>query len=173
MFRAAWIAALASLLLAPSALGAGGRSFSGTVADDDAATVTLKTKKRNGKWWVTSFVARNFLISCDGGVQARLGSAEIHALPGAIPVSRRGRFSAKVEKGPKTVELAGRFADAGSVSGTLRYSGLTTVTVNGTDENLDCESQVLDWQATRDQTTGRIAASTPWSLSRSPVGRVM
>jgi hypothetical protein len=171
MFRAAWIAALASLLLAPSAFGA--RTFSGTIADDDAATVTLKTKKRDGKWSVTSFVARNFLISCDGGVQARLGSAAVNALPGAIPVSRRGRFSAKVEKGPKTVDLSGRFADSGSVSGTLHYSGLTTVTVNGTDESLDCASQALDWQATRDQTTGRIAASTPWSLSRSPVGRVM
>jgi hypothetical protein len=170
--RAAGIAAVASLLLVPAAY-AGGRSFSGTVAGDDAATVSLKTKKRDGKWSVVSFVARNFLISCDGGVEARLGSAAVHALPGAIPVSRRGRFSAKVEKGPKTVQLSGRFDDASSVSGSLRYSGLTTVTVDGTDENLDCESQVLSWQATRDQTTGRIAASTPWSLSRSPVGRVM
>ena len=161
MFLAAGMAVLVSLLLVPSALGGAGRTFSSTVADDDAATVTLKTKKRNGKWWVTSFVARNFLISCDGGVQARLGSAEVHAVPGAIPVSRRGRFSAKVEKGPKTVDLSGRLADGSSVTGTLRYSGLTTVTVNGTDEILDCESQALDWQATRDQTTGRIAASTP------------
>jgi hypothetical protein len=160
MLRAAALAVLASLLLAGSAV-AGGRSFSGAINDDDAATVTLKTKKRDGKWSLTGFVARNFLISCDGGVQARLGSAEVHALPGAIPVSRKGRFSAKVEKGPKVVDLAGRFGSSGSVSGTLHYSGLTTVTVNGNDENLDCESDVLSWHATRAQTTGRIAASTP------------
>jgi hypothetical protein len=169
---AAGLAAVASLLLAGTALG-GGRSFSGTIAEDDAATVTLKVKKRDAKWSVTGFVARNFLISCDGGVQARLGSAAVHALPGAIPVNRKGRFSAKVKKGPKVVELAGRFGSSSSVAGTLRYSGLTTVIVNGTDENLDCESDVLNWQATRVQRTGRIAASTPWSLSRSPVGRVM
>jgi hypothetical protein len=172
IFLAAGLAVVASLLLAGAA-SAGGRSYSGTVAGDDAATVTLQAKKRDGKWSVTAFVARNFLISCEGGVQARLGSVEVHALPGAIPVSRKGRFSAKVEKGPKVVDLAGRFGGSGSVSGTLRYSGLTTVTVNGTDENLDCESDVLNWRATRVQTTGRIAASTPWSLSRSPVGRVM
>jgi hypothetical protein len=35
------------------------------------------------------------------------------------------------------------------------------VTVNGSDENLDCESDVLSWHATRAQTTGRSAASTP------------
>jgi hypothetical protein len=159
MLLAAGIAAIASLLLVPAALGSV-RTYSGTVAGDDAATVSLKAKKRDGRWWVTSFAARNFLISCDGRVQARLGSAEIHARPGAIPISRRGRFSAKVEKGPKTVELAGRVS-AASASGTLRYSGLTTVTVNGDDEILDCESQTLDWHANRDQTTGRIAASTP------------
>jgi hypothetical protein len=172
IFWAAGLALLAALLLAVPALGSG-RIYSGSIANDDAATVTLKAKKRDGKWSVTAFVARNFLISCDGGVQARLGSAEVHALPGAIPVSRKGRFSAKVEKGPKVVELAGRFGESSSVAGTLHYSGLTTVTVNGSDENLDCESEVLNWQATRDQTTGRIAASTPWSRSRSPVGSVM
>ena len=144
----AGLAVLASLLLAGTAL-AGARSYSGTIAADDAATVTLKTKKRDGKWSVTAFVARNFLISCDGGVQARLGSAEVHAAPGAIRVNRKGRFSAKVQKGPKLVDLRGRIGSAGSVSGTVHYSGLTTVTVNGTDENLDCDSDVLDWQATR------------------------
>jgi hypothetical protein len=160
IFWATGLALLTSLLLAGTSL-AGARSFSGTIAQDDAATVTLKAKKRDGKWSVTGFVARNFLISCAGGVQARLGSVAIHALPGAIPVSRKGRFSAKVEKGPKVVALAGRFGSSGSVSGTLHYSGLTTVMVDGSEQNLDCESDVLDWHAARVQTTGRIAASTP------------
>jgi hypothetical protein len=158
---ASGLAAVVSLLLATPTL-ATGRAYSGTIVDDDVTTVSLKVKKRDDRWWVTTFVARNFIIACDSGVQARLGSAAVRALPGAIPVSRKGRFEARVEKGPKVVELDGRLSGPAGASGTLRYSGLTTVMVGGSEENLDCDSDLLDWQVTRsDQTTGRIAASTP------------
>ena len=157
--RAGGLAVIVSLLLAPAALGSE-RSYTGTIVGDDATSVSLKLKKRDGRWWVTTFVARNFIISCDSGVEARLGSAALRALPGAIPVSRKGHFKARVEKGPRVVELEGRLSGPGGATGTLHYSGLTTVVVGGSEESLDCSSEQLDWEVVR-QTTGRIAASTP------------
>jgi hypothetical protein len=163
--RTSWIlrvlgmVAVVALAFAANAF-AGGRLYEGSIASDDATTVSLKVKKVDGTRWVTSFVARNFIIGCESGVEARLGSAQVRALPGTIAV-RRGRFSAKVVKGSRTVEISGRFSGSSDVSGTLHYTGLTTVTVDGQDQSLDCSSQVLDWHATRVQTSGRISASTP------------
>jgi hypothetical protein len=155
------VAGVASLLLAPAAV-AGGRAYSGAIVGDDATAVSMKLKKRDKHLWLTSFVARNFVIACDSGVDARLGSAAVRARPGAIPVSRKGHFRARVEKGPKVVELNGRLDGPGAASGTLHYSGLTTVMVGGSEESLDCETEVLHWEVAReDQTTGRIAASMP------------
>jgi hypothetical protein len=162
LLSAGGLAVVISLVLAQGALAGGARNYSGAVVGDDATTVSLKLKKREGRLWLTAFVARNFVIACDSGVQARLGSAAVKAVPGAIPVRRKGHFQAKVEKGPKTVELNGRLAGRDAASGTLHYSGLTTVMVGGSEESLDCNSQLLDWEVARSpHTTGRMAASMP------------
>jgi hypothetical protein len=159
--RAVLLAGVASLLLAPAAI-AGGRDYSGAIAGDEAASVSMKLKKRDGRWWLTTFVARSFVIACDEGVEARLRSAAVRAQPRTIPVSRKGHFQARVEKGPKVVELNGNLAGRTGATGTLRYSGLTTVMVGGGEESLDCHSELLHWEVSRtDQTTGRIAASIP------------
>ena len=68
---AAGLAAFVLLLLAGSAV-AGSRSFSGAVAEDDATTVTLKIKKRDGKWSLTGFVARNFLMRMKDNLGSKL-----------------------------------------------------------------------------------------------------
>jgi hypothetical protein len=143
------VAAVVSLLLAPAAL-AGGRYYSGTIVGDEASEVSLKLKKREGRWYVTAFVARNFIITCESGVEARLGSAEVRARPDAIPVTRKGRFHARVEKGPKVVDLDGHLNASSGAAGTLHYSGLTTVVVGGSEENLDCHSDLLDWHVSRE-----------------------
>jgi hypothetical protein len=155
------MAGVASLLLASTAF-AGGRYYSGAIAGDDATAVSMKLKKRDGRLWLTSFVARSFVITCDEGVEARLRSAAVRARPRTIPVSRKGHFQARVEKGPKVVELNGTLDGRTGATGTLRYSGLTTVMVGGGEESLDCHSELLHWAVAReDQATGRIAASMP------------
>ncbi|MFL5869970.1 MAG: hypothetical protein ACJ75R_02750 [Solirubrobacterales bacterium] len=159
IFRALGLAAVVTLALAANAF-AGGRLYEGAIGSDDATSVSLKVKKVDGTRWVTSFVARNFIIACENGVEARLGSAQVRALPGTIAV-HRGHFAAKVAKGPRTVEISGRFTGSSDVSGTVHYTGLTTVTLNGQEQTLDCQSDVLGWHASRAQTTGRISASTP------------
>jgi hypothetical protein len=137
-----------ALVLSPGAL-AGVREYGGAISGDDATSVSIKFKKRDGRWWLTAFVARNFIISCDSGVQARLGSAAVRALPGSIPVSKKGRFHARVERGSKLVELDGHLDGSGAASGTVHYSGLTTVMVGTHEETLDCDSGSLHWQASR------------------------
>jgi hypothetical protein len=159
--RVVLLAGVASLLLAQTA-AAGGREYSGAIVGDEATEVSMKLKKRDGRWWLTTFVARDFVIACDSGVEARLGSAAVRARPGAIPVSRKGHFQARVEKGPKVVELNGRLGGPSGATGTLHYSGLTTVMVGGGEESLDCDSELLHWEVARaDHATGRIAASIP------------
>ena len=159
IIRTLGLAALVAVAVTANAF-AGGRAYEGSIDSDYSATVSLKVKKSDHARWVTSFVARNFIISCEAGVEARLGSAQVRAKPGTIRV-HQGRFDAKVVKGPRTVEIRGRFTSPGEASGTLHYSGLTSVVVGGQTQSLDCESEALSWQASRAQTSGRISASTP------------
>jgi hypothetical protein len=153
---------LATLVVAALAANAfaGARLYQGSIDSDYAATVSLKVKRSDHARSVTSFVAHNFIISCEEGIEARLGSAQVKARRGTIPV-RHGRFSTKVVKGPRTVDISGRFSGSGQVNGTLHYTGLTTVMVNGHSQSLECSSETLDWHASRAQTSGRISASTP------------
>jgi hypothetical protein len=145
--RAAVLAVAVALLLSPPALA--GRHYGGAIAGDDATTISIKLKKREGRWWLTAFVARSFIISCESDVQARLGSAAVRAPTGAIPITKKGRFHARVERGPKLVELDGKLDGPVSASGTVRYSGLTTVMVGEQEQTLDCDSGPLHWQASR------------------------
>jgi hypothetical protein len=159
IIRIIGVAALVAVGLAATAF-AGGRPYQGALDSDYAATVSLKVKRSDHARSVTSFVAHDFIISCEEGVEARLGSAQVRAKPGTIAV-RRGRFSAKVVKGPRTVAISGHFSGSGQVNGKLHYTGLTTVMVNGQSQSLECESETLGWHASRAHTSGRISASTP------------
>jgi hypothetical protein len=149
IFGAATRASVASLAialalsLATSAV-ASARVYTGTIVNDGATTVSLTVEKRDGQRTVTEFSARNFMISCDDGVQARL-DAEI---TGSTNI-REGHFAVKAGNGAQVVALTGSLVGSTQATGTVRYSGLTKVIVGETSERLDCDSGRLQWKASR------------------------
>ena len=98
IIRTLGLAALVAVAVTANAF-AGGRAYEGSIDSDYSATVSLKVKKSDHARWVTSFVARNFIISCEAGVEARLGSAQVRAKPGTIRV--RQAFRRQGREGPE------------------------------------------------------------------------
>ena len=173
------LAAAAALALCAVALAAT-KTYEGAVKGDPEAGVEIELSKVDGRLVVSRFTATNFIITCKEPYDARLGSAE---LTGMAPVDdETGKFKLAGEQGGKSLSMRGRLLEKGRAKGRFSFAGLTTLD----GEEVECASGRLDWTAKKsaapDARPGltqrpaagdRIAASTPWRRSSSPLGSVI
>ena len=88
MKKALTIGALAALLVIAATAMAATKTYKGAIKGDQESSVVLKVKGGDDERSVKSFVAKDFLISCNSG-QARLESATI---TGQVKVNDKGTF---------------------------------------------------------------------------------
>ena len=119
---------------------------------------------------VTAFTVRDFELGCSGG---SLGLIKVAKLTGSISVSPGGSFRARDDNGRTVFNVKGQI-NRNKSFGTFRYSGRVETTTGShpllrqRQDHLGDEAVATTTGAQRE----RIAASTPWRRSRSPVGRV-
>ena len=141
MKKALTIGALAALLVIAATAMAATKTYKGAIKGDQESSVVLKVKGGDDERSVKSFVAKDFLISCNSG-QARLESATI---TGQVKVNDKGTFHVTGSNGGQELKVDGKLIGKRNAKGTVRYSGPTLVD----GENQDCDSRKLDWNASR------------------------
>ena len=128
------------LVLAATAAFAATSKYLGEVDGDPKATVRLKVDR--GEEAAVGFKVKQLFLACDGGVEARLGSAVIE---GEATIGDRGRFKLKGEDPKLKLAVKGRLIGKRGAEGTVVYSGPTTVG----DQRRDCTSGKVGWTAKR------------------------
>lgn len=136
------ITALLALLVAAAVAVAAISTYDGRIEHDAKSSIAVELRDRQGERSLKSFVAEDFLISCESG-QARLERA---AIRGLAKINGRGKFEVReTTSEDQVLAVIGRLRGENRVRGTMRYSGPTIV--NGATQS--CDSGKLDWKARR------------------------
>lgn len=137
--RTTTLAAVVVVLAAAAALAAT-RTYRGEIDGDPKATVRLNVDRDDDA--VVGFKVKQLFLACDGGVEARLGTALID---GEATIGDRGRFKLKGEDPKLKLAVRGRLLGKRRAEGTVVYSGPTTVG----GQRRDCTSGKVGWTAKR------------------------
>ncbi len=132
---------LAVMAFGAVALGAT-RDYDGRIKGDPSAKMSLEVKKRGGELTVTTFSARNFVITCKKEDDARLGKA---SLTGTAILDEDRRFRLAGENDSQSLSMRGRLVGKRRAKGKFTFAG--DVALEG--RTVSCESDLLAWRARR------------------------
>lgn len=141
MNRALALAATLALVATAPAVAAS-LAYEGKVTGDQGSSVSLKINRDGGVTSFRSFIARDFTIRCEDGVEAQLSRVRIS---GSAEISGSRRFKVEGEDGKIEFTVAGKLLGERSAKGNFTYAGPTEVE----GEELECSSEKLRWKASR------------------------